>query len=167
MKRLPRAESSRRRSAQCTCALLVGVSLLVGALAGTSQAAPAAKVISGLRYSPNPLYDDDYVMTVTFNASRPAKAGWEWVVIFSISGAEPHGSCSSTMVSFDPKFGGSGKHHRKAGRNDIFLKANRYGDRFCKGRGSIFVSEHRIGSQSFGNPIGPGSFLLGFRILGA
>jgi hypothetical protein len=132
-----------------------------------SQAAPAAKVISGLTYDPKPLYDDDFVVAVTFRASRPAKAGYEWAVVFSISGAEPIGACSSLMLSFDPAFGGSRKHHRKAGRNDIFLRANRYGDRFCKGRGSIHVAEHRIGSQSIGRPLGPGSSLFSFRILGA
>lgn len=146
--------------------ILVALAIIVAPAA--SQAAPAANVVSGLRYTPNPLYNDDYVMTVSFKTSRPARAGYEWLVVFSISGAEPLGSCSSMMISNDPKFGGNARKHRRgAGRQDVFLTANRYGGRFCKGRGSIFVSEHKIGATSFGRPLGPGSTLLGFRILGA
>ena len=69
--------------------------------------------------------------------------------MFHISGAEPIQACSSMMLSHDPKFGGNArKHRRSAGRHDVQLTANRYGDRFCKGRGSIFVSERKDRGRS-------------------
>ena len=127
--------------------LLVALAALV--LATTAQ---AAGPITDMRYSPKPLYDDEIGVTVSFTAARQARRGYEWGAMLTVFTKEDLLSCASILVSWDPNFGGNRKRHlQRAGRHSILLiGARAYGSYICRGRATLRVVEHKIGSSGLG-----------------
>ena len=48
------------------------------ALVGADSASAAKPAITNLTYTPNPLYNDEIGIIVSFIASRTARPGYEW-----------------------------------------------------------------------------------------
>lgn len=142
--------------------LSVGLAALVAAV-GASAATP---VISGLKYSPKPLYDDDMSVIVSFKASRPARPGFEYGIWMVIYGKFALQSCSSDALSWDRRFGGNpNQHMRSAGMHTRLILGTRYGY-WCRGRATVYVVERKIGSEDIGRDLGS-SAIIRFRVLGA
>lgn len=142
------------------------LTLCLGALVSSMGAGAATPVITGLKYSPKPLYDDDSSVVVSFKASRPARPGYEYGIFLNIFGKFEIGSCSSLAFSWDRKFGGNpNQHMRSAGKHIRLILGTRYGY-WCRGRASINVVEHKIGSDAIGRHLGETS-KIDFRVLGA
>ncbi len=146
-----------------TAAALLAILFALTVPAAASSTKPP--VISGLSYLHKPLYDDDSLIGVAFTTSRPARRGYEWGVVVSISGKFQNGSCTSLAMSWDRKFGGNPNDHmRSTGKHFRIIYGTRYGY-WCRGRGTLLVVEHKIGSDAIGavNPVAE----LAFRVLGA
>ena len=145
-----------------TIALLAAVAVGLVGVAGSASAAKPS-VITNIRYSPNPLYNDETEVTISFTAARKAKPGYEWTVAVSISSKEPLLSCSNLLVSDDPNFGGNRRRHmRRAGtfRVRLFGKVQAgipNSQYLCRGKASALVSEEKIGSND-GKYVGAAAF---------
>ena len=128
---------------------------------GAAAAKPA--VITNIRYSPKPLYNDEIGLTISFTAARKAKPGYEWTVAVSISSKAPLLSCSNLLVSDDPNFGGNRRRHmRRAGTFSVRLfgkvQAGIPNSQYlCRGKASVLISEEKIGSND-GKYVGAAEF---------
>lgn len=146
--------------------LFVLVSLaLAGIGAGTASAATSPGPISNVNYSPKPLYNDEVTVTISFTAGRKARPGYEWGVMMNVYGREPVLSCASILSSWDPNFGGRPKQHMQtAGKHSVLLVGKTTELSYiCRGKASVRVVEHKIGSSGLGVWYGPDS-ALEFRV---
>lgn len=144
--------------------LCLTLAVLVGTVAIFASSAFAYPV-SAIKYSPNPVYDDEPGLVVSFKTSRAARPGWEWGVTMYITGKYTLGYCDSIAHSWEFKRLPSGDPtgHRTGKGVQAFLL--RTGDGYwCSGRASLMVVEHRIGSKELGKWVGP---QFGFRVLHA
>lgn len=145
---------------------LLAFAVLLGL--GSNVAAPASPVISGLSYTPKPLYDDQGFIIVTFKANRAARPGYEFGIVFQIFGKNSSASlgCTPVNVGWDPVLGGSASSHiRSAGTHTKSVKAVWAGDwrSSCRGDAYLTVFEHKIGSSGIGSQLA----LLNFRVAAA
>ena len=141
--------------------IALGATVLALAIPATgvsaTSATKAASPITGVSYSPNPLYNDEIGLYVNFTATRKAKPGYEWGVMMTIFGKEPVLSCASVLVSWDPNFGGNKKKHlQRAGKHTVLLLGKGLPSQqpesnyLCRGRADVRVVERKIGTASLG-----------------
>ena len=76
--------------------VVVGLVLCTSAVAAHA----ATPVVSGLTYSPKPLYDDETAVKVSFATSRAARRGYEWGVTLVITGKFVTLDCAPIVFSW-------------------------------------------------------------------